>query len=123
MKICIPTADKAGMKGHVHGHFGSAPFFTIVDTESRNVEVLDNANQHHARGTCHPLGSIEGKGVNIIIAAAMGGRIIQGLNLAKIKAYKTSAATVQEALDTYNNGILEAFSISTACSKDHCESH
>jgi predicted Fe-Mo cluster-binding NifX family protein len=122
MKICIP-ADKAGMKGHIHGHFGSAPYFTIVDTDTGLVEILDNTNQHHAHGTCQPLGSISGKGVNAVISSAMGTRVVQGLNLAKIRAYKTSAATVQEAIDTFNNGILEAFSVSTACVKDHCEKH
>jgi predicted Fe-Mo cluster-binding NifX family protein len=123
MKICIPTADKAGMNGHIHGHFGSAPFFTIVDTDTGFVEIVDNANQHHAHGTCHPLGSMEGKGVNTVIATAMGARVVQGLNMAKIRAYKTSATTVQEAIDTFNNGILEAFTTSTACVADHCEKH
>ena len=33
MKICIPTMDDRGREGMPSDHFGSAPFFTFVDTE------------------------------------------------------------------------------------------
>ena len=52
MKLCIPTETNEGKSATVYGHFGSAPYFTIVDTEKDTVEVIDNANQHHAHGMC-----------------------------------------------------------------------
>jgi predicted Fe-Mo cluster-binding NifX family protein len=33
MKICIPTENKEGLSAKVHGHFGSAQYFTIYDTD------------------------------------------------------------------------------------------
>jgi hypothetical protein len=35
MKICIPTETNEGKSAAVYGHFGSAPYFTIIDTEKR----------------------------------------------------------------------------------------
>ena len=33
MKICIPTADNNGMDAKASAHFGSAPYYTVVDTD------------------------------------------------------------------------------------------
>ena len=43
MKICIPTETNQGNTAQVYGHFGSAPYFTIYDTEAKSLEVVDNA--------------------------------------------------------------------------------
>ena len=51
MKLCIPTETNEGKNAKVYGHFGSAPYFTIVDTEKDTVEVIDNANPPAARVT------------------------------------------------------------------------
>jgi predicted Fe-Mo cluster-binding NifX family protein len=52
MRLCIPIETNEGKNAKVYGHFGSAPYFTIVDIEKDSVEVIDNANQHHAHGMC-----------------------------------------------------------------------
>jgi predicted Fe-Mo cluster-binding NifX family protein len=52
VKICIPVQDEKGLDLLVYGHFGSAPFFAVYDTDTKNVRVLDAsiACQHHG---CH----------------------------------------------------------------------
>ncbi len=54
MKICIPTETGEGKNAQVYGHFGSAPYFTIYDTDAQSIEIVDNANSHHEHGTCNP---------------------------------------------------------------------
>ena len=61
MKICVPTATDAGLEAPVFGHFGSAPFFTVVDTDDGKVEVIPNTNSHHAHGTCSPTSLISAR--------------------------------------------------------------
>jgi predicted Fe-Mo cluster-binding NifX family protein len=34
MNICIPTTDDEGLESKVCAHFGSAPAFLVVDTDS-----------------------------------------------------------------------------------------
>ena len=48
-------------KAQVYGHFGSAPYFTIYDTDSKALEVVNNANSHHEHGTCNPMAALQGK--------------------------------------------------------------
>lgn len=39
----------------VYGHFGLAPGFVIVDTQTSGVEEIENSDLHHAaRGMCQP---------------------------------------------------------------------
>jgi predicted Fe-Mo cluster-binding NifX family protein len=44
MLACIPTNGSAGLEDTVFDHFGSAPFFTLFDSETGEVTVLENRN-------------------------------------------------------------------------------
>ena len=70
MKICFPTANLKGLESQVYGHFGSAPGFIIVDTESQAVEEISNNDLHHAHGMCQPLKALGGR---VVDAVAVGG--------------------------------------------------
>ncbi|HNX91571.1 MAG TPA: NifB/NifX family molybdenum-iron cluster-binding protein, partial [Candidatus Omnitrophota bacterium] len=94
MKICIPTEGNEGMNAKVYGHFGSAPFFTIVDSKSGAIEIVDNANQHHAHGMCQPMNALTGKQVDAVVTGGMGARAVQKLNEGGIKAYRALPGTV-----------------------------
>jgi hypothetical protein len=60
MKICFPTENLKGLDSIVYGHFGSAPGFVIVDTESTDIEEIKNGDLHHAHGMCQPLKALGG---------------------------------------------------------------
>ncbi|MCB4791462.1 MAG: NifB/NifX family molybdenum-iron cluster-binding protein [Elusimicrobia bacterium] len=120
MKLCIPTETNEGKEAKVYGHFGSAPFFTVYDTEKDTVEVIDNTNQHHSHGMCHPMGSLTGKNINAVVCGGMGGRAIQKLNEGGIKAYKAIAGTVKEIAAEFVKGGLEEITAQNACSQHGC---
>ena len=73
MRICIPTKTDNGTKAQVSEHFGSAPYFTIYDSDTKTIETLDNSNQHHEHGTCNPISILMEKKVH-------GGLKLAGLN-------------------------------------------
>ena len=50
MKLCVPTLDDAGPAAALSAHFGSAPFFALIDTRSHDVELVANTNARHAHG-------------------------------------------------------------------------
>ena len=120
MKICIPTETDEGKKAKVYGHFGSAPYFTIYDTEKDAFEVIDNSNQHHAHGTCHPMGMLDGKDIDSVICGGMGARAVQKLNEAGIKTYRAEAGSVEEIVKKMQNGKLEEITIQNACAQHGC---
>ena len=120
MKICIPVETDMGKEAKVYGHFGSAPYFSIYDTDKDDCETIDNSNQHHAHGTCHPLTVLEGKGIDAVICNGMGTRAIQKLNDAGIRAYTASGNNVREIIDKYRSNELEEMTIDSACHRHGC---
>lgn len=120
MKICIPTLGEKGFDERVSEHFGSAPYFTIVDLESNGVEIINNHNQHHSHGQCHPLGSLTGKGINGVVCGGMGRRAIELLNADGIKVYLGNGSIVKTIVEEYKNGSLKELSAEDACAGHGC---
>ena len=120
MKLCIPTESKEGKNAVVYGHFGSAPYFTIYDTDKDSVEIIDNANQHHSHGMCHPMGSLTGKNISAVVCGGMGVRAVQKLNEGGIKAYRATARTVADIAAQFKKGDLEEITAQNACAQHGC---
>ena len=123
MKVCIPTETNEGKAAKVYGHFGSAPYFAICDTEKNTIETIDNANQHHAHGSCQPLNALNGKKVDVIVTGGMGGRAVIMLNNSGVKAYQAIIGTVEDVLAQYANGSLKEITVDNACSQHNCGGH
>lgn len=120
MKICIPTETNEGKKAQVYGHFGSAPYFIIVDTEDDSVEMIKNSDQHHAHGMCHPMGALTGKKVDAVVTGGMGARAVQKLNDGGIKAFRAVPGTVEDIISQFSKGGLEEITVSNACAQHGC---
>lgn len=121
MKVCIPTQTNIGKQAQVHDHFGSAPYFTIYDVDQDICEIVDNSDRHHSHGACHPLGVLDGKGINAVVCSDMGRRAIERLNEGGIRAYRASETTVEDIVSQYRTGDLEEITAENACA--HHGSH
>jgi predicted Fe-Mo cluster-binding NifX family protein len=120
MKVCLPTNGKNGLSETVHEHFGSAAYFTIYDSATKKVEVMENSNPHHAHGACQPLGMISGLGVDAVLTSGMGRRAVQLLNQGGIKVYLLAGETVQQAIDKFSAGELTELTFDNACGGHGC---
>ena len=120
MKICIPTETNKGKDATVFAHFGSAPFFTIYDTDSSTIEVIVNANQHHAHGMCQPMAALAGKGVNAVVTGGAGAGAIEKLNQGGIRVYRAIAGTVADVAAQFSAGRLDEISVKNACAHHDC---
>jgi len=120
MKICIPTGTNEGKMAQVHDHFGSAPYFTIYDTEKDTVEIIDNQNSHHAHGMCQPLSALAGRHIDAVVCGGMGGRAVQKLNEAGIKAYRAVPGTVADIAGQFAAGGLQEITVENACASHGC---
>ena len=119
MKICIPTHGDEGLGAEVAGHWGRAPFLTLVDTESGEVDIL--ANAPHGEGHCHPTGPLEGRGVEAILCSGVGRRAVAALGEAGIRVLVTQAQRVDEAVEALRNGAVRVLGVSEACGGRHGE--
>ncbi len=115
MMACIPTRGDAGRDDVVFEHFGSAPFFTLYNSETDEIEVLPNRNAHHSHGTCHPVNQLARHKIDSIICAGMGRRAIEALNAEGIRICHAKGETVGRIIDQIKAGELTDMDPATAC--------
>ncbi|MCL5021770.1 MAG: NifB/NifX family molybdenum-iron cluster-binding protein [Nitrospirae bacterium] len=94
MKICFPVEKDSALESEVFGHFGSAPMFILVDSETETAQVILNSGRHHNHGMCNPAGALEGQGVDAVVVSGIGSRALMKLNGAGIRVYKTGGKTI-----------------------------
>ena len=119
MRLCIPTETNDGRTASVYGHFGSAPYFTIYDTEKNAVETIDNGNQHHEHGMCQPLQSLGGKDIDAVVCAGIGPGALMRLNEGGIKVYRAVPGTVGDTVGLFAKGGLQEVTVENACNHHH----
>ncbi len=115
MKLCIPVALNKGLESVVYGHFGSAPLFMIVDTETLQCEPLQNKDQHHEHGMCRPLDAIDGKSVDGILVGGIGLGALNKLLAGGVKVYKAPMVNISAAVEAFNAGELPLFTPQHTC--------
>jgi len=115
MKVCIPAATDSGLTNIPFGHFGSAPYFVIYDTESSVAEVLANANEHHAGGGCQPLAALGGQSVDAFVVGGIGAGAIQKLNASGVRVYQCGAGSVGDNVKALKEGTLAELSVAAGC--------
>ena len=120
MIICMPTVGTNGMTESVYNHFGSSRYFTIYDTESKSVQVVENDNEHHNHGSCQPLSVIEKYKIDAILTSGMGRRAVQMLNDGGIKVFLLSGDTVNDAVKKFEAGELQELTFENACGGHGC---
>jgi len=115
MKLCIPIKVSNGLKSEVYSHFGSSSAFIIYDTSNRNFELLDNSDQDHVHGQCHPLNSINDKNIEAVIVGGIGARAISKLQANNIKVFQSEPGTVEQNVDLFNKSLLKELTDKEAC--------
>jgi predicted Fe-Mo cluster-binding NifX family protein len=120
MRICIPAENNNGLSSTVCGHFGSAPYFIIYDTNSKSIDFINNADGKHEHGQCNPLASFANKPIDIMITGGIGARALQKLNAGGVKAYKTTIEqTAADVVKSFECNLLEEITLDNACSHQH----
>jgi predicted Fe-Mo cluster-binding NifX family protein len=110
MRICFPVGQNEGFESRIHGHFGSAPVFLVVDSDSGQVVEIVNRDLQHAHGACSPLKALGGHPVDAVVVAGIGGGALAGLARAGIQVLEAGADTVGENLTLARQGTLHVWS-------------
>jgi len=118
MKIAIPTNGDRGLDEEIGFHFGRVSTYTIVDTDTNEVTVIDNTSEHQG-GTGLPPDIIVRAGASVMLISAAGMMAIQMLNKYGIKVYTGAQGTVRQALEDLEKGVLKSADIDDACEGHH----
>ena len=87
MKVCFAVEKDEGINSAVYGHFGSAPTFVLVDTDTGSVMTVGNNDLGHVHGACNPIQAIGSHAVDAVVVGGIGAGAISGLNGRGIKVY------------------------------------
>jgi len=115
VNVCIPVIEDQGLESRVNQHFGSAPLFVVVETESGTCHTIPNGNQHHEHGACQPLSALAGESIDSVIVGGIGMGAVEKLRAADIRVFISRLATVKEALAALKDGSLAEATPATAC--------
>ena len=115
MRIAIPTDDDRGLDARICAHFGSAPFFTLVDTDTGEVRGIPNQNLHHAHGTCHPMRQLRPERIDALACRGMGRRAQATLADERIDVFLTRSRLVSEVVEAVKAGTAVRMTAADSC--------
>lgn len=130
MRVCIPTETDQGLHAKLAGHFGTAPFFTIVDLATGVVLVRPNPSCHSRPGQCHHLGLLQSEQVDAVVSSGLGRNAFEALQQAGIKVLLPAGEAVAEVLGALRHGHETPMRTATcgghhhaAGAHGHCQGH
>lgn len=107
MKICI-TSQGDNLESQVDARFGRCAYFIILDTESMDFEVINNASMQAGGGAGIQSGQlVSEKGVKVVLTGNVGPNAFQTLKAADIHVITGVSGLVKEAVTRYKNGELK----------------
>jgi len=115
MKVGFAVQCNEGLESKVYGHFGSAPAFIIVDTDSQQVSAVDNNNAHHVHGACNPVVALGGNSIDAMVVGGIGAGAISRLNAMGVKVYRAGAPSVSENIELLSQNRLQEVSMNDSC--------
>lgn len=115
MKLCIPTTTDHGLAAEIAGHFGTAPFFTMVDLGSGELHTVRNPACGHRPGACHHLDILSAHHVQMLAAAGIGRRALDAVEHAGIRVLDARQRTVGDIVEAVRRGEVEPMAIGHAC--------
>jgi predicted Fe-Mo cluster-binding NifX family protein len=114
MRICIPTIGNGGLEDKLSPHFGRAPTFTIVDTDSGEVTVINNRSDHMG-GVGKPPEQIKDTGSSIVLCPGLGPNALTMLMAYGMQVFVGASGTARDAIYQFKNGRLRTATMESAC--------
>ncbi|ADD69096.1 Dinitrogenase iron-molybdenum cofactor biosynthesis protein [Denitrovibrio acetiphilus DSM 12809] len=125
MKVCFPVEQNDGAASSVYGHFGSAPGFVVYDTETEELDFINNSDVAHEHGACNPVAALAGRSVDAIVVGGIGQGAIAKLMQDGIQVMRSASGIVEDDIKLYVKGELEnlTMNMETCSHSSHSCSH
>ena len=114
MKVAVPTMGNKGLDEEVGQHFGRVPTYTIVDTKTNDMKVIDNTSEHTG-GQGYPPEIMQKEGVEVMLCSGLGPKAITMFEGFGIKVFVGAAGTVNDAISAWKSGKLHGATAFNAC--------
>ena len=112
MRIAF-TAQGTNLQAKIDPRFGRTPYILILDSETDNLDVIDNrdmADEGHGAGPKTSQRMLEGNASILITGNGPGGNAATVLSSKNIQVFVGAGdMTVAEAYESYKNNTLKSF--------------
>ncbi len=115
MRICFPVQHDEGFESQVYNHFGSAPMFVVVDTETNVAGIIKNQDRHHVHGACNPIQALDNQKVDAVVVGGIGAGALGKLNKSGIRVYRAQSQTIKENIALFTSRSLPEFTLQGCC--------
>lgn len=113
MKYAIPSIGNKGLDDQLDGHFGRAPFFTLWNEETDEIEVIENRSDHFG-GIGLPAEFLT-KYCNGIICGGIGTRAISLCEQLGLRIMVGANGTVRQVISDFKEGKLKEATPGDGC--------
>jgi predicted Fe-Mo cluster-binding NifX family protein len=120
MNVCIPVVEECGLESRVSPHFGSAPSFLVVDTETKAFHQVVNTDAQHEHGHCAPVALFAGERIDAFVVGGIGGGALGRLLSTGAKVYRACPGTAAAMVEAIGKHALSEVTPAGAC---HGHSH
>jgi len=97
MRILIAINEKNGINSKLSAHFGHCPYFAIYETETNNLEIIENKIDHTNQNLT-PVDQIMKFNPDTVFTLGAGQRAINLFNERQVKLKTGNYKTVQEVV-------------------------
>ncbi len=105
MKYCFPIAKAKGLESRVYPHFGSAPWYLIVQSDDSTFTLVPGpTDQPH--GTCRPVDHLLVQDFDAMVVGGIGAGAVARFKAVGKKVFLSGAPTVQKNLEILSRGEL-----------------
>ncbi|NLA76178.1 MAG: dinitrogenase iron-molybdenum cofactor biosynthesis protein [Deltaproteobacteria bacterium] len=107
MKIAVTSQGKE-LDSQVDPRFGRAAYIIIVDSDTLEFQVIDNAANVNAMGGAgiQAASNMVNSGVQVLLTGHCGPNAFKALQAGKVKVANGATGTVREAVKAYLDGKL-----------------
>ncbi|MBC2716330.1 MAG: dinitrogenase iron-molybdenum cofactor biosynthesis protein [Desulfobacteraceae bacterium] len=108
MKIAV-SSKGVGIDSEIDERFGRAAYILIIDSDSLDVEVLDNSeNINAAQGAGIQAASmVSGKGAEALLTGSCGPKAMTAFSATGIQVFTGQTGTVRQAVERFKQGGLQ----------------
>ena len=108
MKIAI-TSTGQDLTAEVDPRFGRAAYILVVDTDTLNFDLIDNAaNKDAFKGAgIQAAAAVSDKGAQVLLTGFCGPNAFKTLEAAGVKVINDVSGTVQDAVDRFKTGAYD----------------
>ena len=100
MVIAIPC----NKDGYIEKNSGSAPFFTVFDTEKGGLKVVENGNIIEENARCNPAGAVLSLKVDALLCREVSLRTARMLSAYGVRVFFTGESAAERAVTGFLAG-------------------